>query len=193
MPLSLGLAHLVPHPPRPPVDDSEPGLPPEAGIKPCASVCMDRSNMATLYANAQWKSLAQAPWPCLCMLQEHASGCGTFSSPRTSRSARASRQNSSPPIGPPRPSGQPSGRAPPTAAKHAPRSGQAQPQGCDPRSVSLLESSVATTQSSFFWNPSSLWCRARGCALEAGDIGQHLSTNGFGLFMHRAVWLRIIA
>ena len=60
------------------------GLPPEAGIKPYAGVCMDRSNMATLYANAQWKSLAQATLPCVCMLQEHASGCGTFSSPRTS-------------------------------------------------------------------------------------------------------------
>ena len=109
-------------------------------------------------------------------------------STRTSRNARASEQKSSSPIGPPHPSGQPSGRAPPTATKHAPRSGQAQPQGCDPRSDTILESSVATTQSSFFWNPSSLWCRARGCALEAGDIGQHLSRNGFGLFMHRAVW-----
>ena len=69
------------------------------------------------------------PWPCLCMLQEHASGCGTFSSPHTSRSARASRQKKSPPIALPRTSGQPSGRAPATAAKHAPLNGQAQPQG----------------------------------------------------------------
>ena len=34
------------------------GLPPEAGIKPYAGVCMDRSNMATLYANAQWHQLS---------------------------------------------------------------------------------------------------------------------------------------
>ena len=117
------------------------GLPPEAGIKPYAGVCMDRSSMATLYANAQWHQLSLPAAASRNIVRssplEHANGCGTFSSPRTSRSARASRQKSRglglPPIAPPRPSGQPSGRAPPTAARHAPQNGQALPLEWGPK------------------------------------------------------------
>ena len=109
------------------------GIPPEARIIPCAGAAA-RDCKARRWSLADaWRSPGTAaPSRCECgwlSPTEHASGCGTFSSPRTSKSAPASQQTASPPIGPRRTSGQPSGRAPPTAAKHAPQNGQAQLQG----------------------------------------------------------------